>query len=107
MRCRSPGCSRAPASQRDPTPARGRSPALRLLDLHPADRAGDHEALDLGGALEDRVDLGVAVHALDRVLTRVAVAAEDLDRALGRPHRHLAGLELAHAALGVLEALPG
>jgi hypothetical protein len=27
-----------------------------LLDVHAADRAGDHELLDLGGALEDVVD---------------------------------------------------
>ncbi len=60
---------------------------LRLLDVHPRDRARDHELLDLGGALEDVVDLGVAVPALDGELARVAVAAEDLDRALGRPTR--------------------
>src|SRR3954449_6636008 len=78
-----------------------------LPDLHSRDGAGDHHALDLGGALEDRVDLGVAVHALDRVLARVAVAAEDLDRALGAPHRDLAGLELAHRALGVRERAAG
>ena len=85
-------------------------PAARLsrsasADLHPRDRPGDDQPLDLRGALEDRVDLGVAVPALDRELARVAVAAEDLDRALGRPHRDLAGLELAHRALGVVEAV--
>src|SRR5215217_6852382 len=64
-----------------------------LPDLPTRDRARDHKPLDLGGALEDRVDLRVAVHALDRVLARVAVAAEDLDRALRRPDRDLAGLE--------------
>src|SRR3712207_544513 len=56
--------------------------------------------------LEDRVDLRVAVHPLDRVLARVAVAAEDLDRPLGRPDGDLARLELGHRALGVLEPAP-
>src|SRR5450759_1467220 len=74
-----------------------------LLDVHPRDRARDHELLDLGGALEDVIDLGVAVPALDRELACVAVAAEDLDRTLGDPHGDLAGLELAHRALGALE----
>src|SRR5262249_20058582 len=42
-----------------------------------------------------------------RVLARVAVAAEDLDRALGAPDGDLAGLELAHRALGVGERAAG
>src|SRR5687767_11899533 len=42
------------------------------------DGARDDEPLDLRRALEDRVDLRVAVPALDRVLAGVAVAAEDL-----------------------------
>src|SRR5438270_3060849 len=74
-----------------------------LLDVHPRDRPRDDQLLDLGGALEDVVDLGVAVPALDRELARVAVAAENLDRALGNPHGHLSRLQLAHRALGVLE----
>src|SRR5690349_3321875 len=78
-----------------------------LSDLHAGDGPRDHKALNLRGALEDRVDLRVAVHALDRVLARVAVAAEDLDRALGAPDRDLAGLELAHRALGVGERAAG
>ena len=45
-------------------------------------------------AFEDRVDLGVAVPALDGVLAGVAVAAEDLDRFLGRPDRDLRCLVL-------------
>src|SRR3954465_10548186 len=82
-------------------------PGRPLAQARAADRAGDDEALDLRGALEDRVDLRVAVHPLDRVLARVAVAAEDLDRALGAPHGDLAGLELAHRALGVRERAAG
>src|SRR5581483_2675817 len=80
---------------------------LSSLDPGARDRAGDHQALDLGGALEDRVDLGVAVHPLHRVLARVAVAAEDLDRALRRPHGDLPGLELGYRTLGGLEVLAG
>src|SRR5687768_15103476 len=76
-----------------------------LTDLAPGNGARDDEPLDLRGALEDRVDLRVAVPALDGVLARVAVAAEDLDRALGGPDRDLPGLELGHRALGVLEGL--
>src|SRR4051812_37859280 len=45
--------------------------------------AGDHEPLDLGRALVDLGDLGVAVVALGRELLGVAVAAEDLDRLAG------------------------
>src|SRR5919106_2222823 len=76
---------------------------LRSLDVHARDRARDHQPLDLRCALEDVVDLRVAVHPLDRVLAGVAVAAEDLDRALGDPNRDLARLELRHRALGVGE----
>src|SRR4051794_1408419 len=74
-----------------------------LADVHPRDGPGDHQLLDLGRALEDVVDLRVAVHPLDRELARVAVAAEDLHGPLGGPDGDLAGLELAHRALGVLE----
>src|SRR4051794_10991438 len=75
----------------------------RLPDVHSRDRPGDDQLLDLGRALEDVVDLRVAVPALHRELPRVAVAAQDLDRPLGRPHGNLAGLQLGHRALGVLE----
>src|SRR5215210_3840276 len=47
------------------TAARRRPYPLGLRDLDARDRARDHEPLDLGGALEDRVDLGVPVPALD------------------------------------------
>src|SRR5918992_467966 len=90
--------SGGPPAARPPSRRRQSSP-----DLPTRDRPRHHEALDLGGALEDRVDLRVAVHPLHRELARVAVPTEDLDRPLGRPHRHLAGLELGHRALGVLE----
>src|SRR6476661_6175277 len=73
--------------------------AAELRDADARDRTRDHEALDLRRALEDRVDLRVPVPLLHRVLTHVAVAAEDLNRLLGDPHRDLTGLELAHRAL--------
>ena len=44
---------------------------------------GDDHALDLGSALVDLGDLGVAHHALHRVLTGIAVAAEQLHGAAG------------------------
>src|ERR1700694_1233454 len=95
------GLVELPARARPARPPTGwlipRPPAL--LDVHPADRPRDHQLLDLGGALEDVVDLGVAGPGVDRVLARVAVAAEDLDRTLGDPHGHLARLELAHRPL--------
>ena len=61
-------------------PDRPADSKIRSANVHARDAAGDHEALDLGGAFEDRVDLRVAVPALDGVLAHVAVAAEDLDR---------------------------
>src|SRR6516162_2686695 len=99
--------ARAPARTLSASPRTRACIPEVLLDLHAGDRTCDHELLDLGGSLEDVVDLGVAVPALDRELACVAVASQDLDRALGHPYRHLAGLELAHRALGVFEALPG
>ena len=71
----------------------------RLVDQ----RAADHHALDLARALEDRVELRVAVPLLDRQVAHVAVAAADLDRLLGGPHRDLGRLELRHRALAVVE----
>src|SRR4051794_23361161 len=55
-------------------PTEGRT---SLDDLHAGDRAADDQLLDLRRALEDVVDLRVAVHPLDRELAGVAVAAED------------------------------
>src|SRR5436305_10080071 len=77
----------------------------RLADVRAADGSGDDEALDLRRPLEDRVDLRVAVHSLDRVLAGVAVTTEDLDRLLGDPDRGLAGEQLALRAFRRLERL--
>ena len=78
------------------------------VDVDAGDGPADDQPLDLRGALEDGVDLRVAVPALDRVLADVAVAAHDLDRLLGHPDRGLAGVELGHRALarGELLAVP-
>ena len=55
---------------------------------------GDDELLDLARALADRAELDVAVELLDREVLREPVAAVDLDRAVGRAHRDLGGVEL-------------
>src|SRR6266568_1767375 len=65
--------------------------------------ARDDQALDLARALEQGVDLGVAVPLLDGEVADVAVAPADLDRLLGHLDRHLAGLELRHRAFCFLE----
>src|SRR5207247_2262209 len=69
----------------------------------PGQGAADHDALDLRGAFEDRVDLRVAVPLLHGEVPDVAVAAQDLDGLFSHPHGRLAGLELRHGTFGVLE----
>src|SRR3981081_2220592 len=64
---------------------------------------GDDQPLDLARAFKQRVDLGVAVPLLDREVADVSIAAADLDRLLGHLDRDLAGLQLGHRALGLLE----
>src|SRR5919199_4727918 len=59
-------------------------------------RPGDHEPLDLVRALVDLRDLGVAHHALDRVLVDIAVAAEHLHRLDRHRHRGVRGEQLGH-----------
>ncbi len=61
--------------------------------------AGDDEAVDLVGALEDAVDAGVAVGALGGVLLDVAVAGEDLDGLVDDAVEHLGGPDLDDGAL--------
>src|SRR5690606_33511174 len=56
--------------------------------------ASDDHALHLAGALADLADLGVAHHALDGVLRRIAPCAKQLDGARARAHGELAGIEL-------------
>ena len=59
--------------------------------------AGDHDPLDLRRALVDARHLRVPHQALDRVVAHVPVAAEDLHRLGGDPHRHLAREQLGPA----------
>ena len=66
---------------------------IGLLDAQAGDRPGDHQLLDLLGALEDVEDLRVAMPALHRVLTGVSVATEDLDRTLCDPAIALAQID--------------
>src|SRR6266498_5838168 len=76
--------------------------------------SGDHEALDLRGALVDLVQLGVPHQLLDRVLLHVAVAAENLDGVgrdlhadVGREPLRIAGLQRrAHALIDHPRGLP-
>src|SRR3954464_13037111 len=110
----------------DPAVRRGRGRALRVdpsaLPLLAAGEAGpprhasmrelaeevarDHHALDLAGPLPDLADLGVAHHALHRVIAGVAVAAVNLHGARGDAHGRLAGEQLGHRRLaGVRLAL--
>src|SRR5712691_8438095 len=72
-------------------------------DLVVGERSRDDEPLDLARTFEQRVDLGVAMPLLDREVPDVAVPAADLDRLLGDLDRDLAGLQLRHRALGLLE----
>src|ERR1044072_2695079 len=68
--------------RRIPTAARPPPSAgdIESADVHAGDGSRDHQLLDLLGSLEQVVDLGVAVPALDGEVADVAVAAEDLDR---------------------------
>src|SRR5439155_3746023 len=61
------------------------------------DLPSDDHTLDLIGALVDLGDLGVAHHALNRVLAHVPVAAEDLYRVGGDLHGDVTGEGLGHA----------
>ena len=49
--------------------------------------AGDNDALDFGGTLVDLGDLGITHHALDGVVTGVAVATEQLQACISRTSR--------------------
>ena len=60
------------------------------------DLAGDHEALDLGGAFADFGQADVAIVALDVGLGDVAEAAVDLDGFVAAFLAHFGGEELGH-----------
>src|SRR5260370_33277643 len=95
------------ASRGSTAPAEAPRAAALLLTLVARERLRDHEPLDLARALEQRVDLGVAVPLLDRAVPNVSVAATDLDRLLGDFDRHLAGLHLRHRTLSLLGLAAG
>src|SRR5205823_3538925 len=60
--------------------------------------ACNYNLLNLGRALVNLRDLGVAEQSLDRIVLDVPVAAEDLDRLRRGEHRGLARQELGHRA---------
>src|SRR5579871_2922214 len=104
-KCQDPGISRrysissAPVTTTQSGWRRGATTAMPSLDSHAGDGSGDHQPLDLGGSFEDRVDLRIPVPPLDRVITHVPVAAEDLDGFFRDLDGGLAGEELGHRAL--------
>src|SRR5215470_15690691 len=74
---------------------RGHVPPRHSAGSFPAEEVPrDHDALDLRRPLVDLEQLRVAHQLLDRVLLRVAVAAEDLDGVGGRPHRGVGAVRL-------------
>src|SRR5439155_25026067 len=79
------------------------------IDLAGRECPRDDQALDLAGAFEEGVDLGVAMPLLEKEVADVAVAAADVDRLIGDLDRDLARLELRHRAfgLGELATIPG
>src|SRR6266852_5997174 len=70
------------------TPKRHRLKPVLLKQV-----ARDDLALDLAGAFVDRDDAGVAVHALDVGLARIADAAVNLHRFIDYAIHHFAGVE--------------
>src|ERR1700759_1058775 len=62
--------------------------------------AGDHPAVDLGGAVADSPEADLAEVGLDRVFFEVAAAAEDLKAAVGDALGHLGGVELRLEGVG-------
>src|SRR6266542_6372974 len=76
------------------------TPRLELLLRRVEEVAGDHELLDLRGALVDLRDLRVPEIPLDLVLLDEAVATVHLDGVGRDPHRRLRGEELGHRRRG-------
>ena len=61
-----------------------------------ADRTGNNHTLGLVGAFVDLGNLCIAHHALYRILSAVAVAAEDLNRVRRHRHRRIRSEFLRH-----------
>src|ERR1700742_109128 len=105
--CRAPASWPAPSARpaRPPSwPWPATAPGLPLKSE--AQLAGDEHPLDLGRALADLQDLGVAVEAADRVFVHEAVAAEDLGGVAGVVHGGVGGGQLGDGRF-LLERLPG
>ena len=68
--------------------------------------AGDDGALDFAGALVDGDNAGVAVHALDVGLARVAEGAVDLDGFADDAIDHFAGVEFRAGGGGGVASNP-
>src|SRR5215831_8543820 len=62
------------------------APVTRASQSATGQLAGDDQALDLGSAFPDLIDLGVAVPLLDGEVADIAVATQDLDGVFGDPH---------------------
>ena len=75
--------SRLMFSERHLESFRAQVPIKKSSAALPQHVAGDHDALDLAGALADGAELGIAVHAFYVVLGREAVATVELDRTVG------------------------
>src|SRR5882724_11955116 len=67
-------------SPREPPVTSATRPERSISITRHEQLASDYEPLDLGGALVDLVQLGVAHQLLDRVFLHVPIAAEDLHR---------------------------
>src|SRR5665213_2113575 len=76
-----------------------------LPNLHTGDSARNDESLDLAGALENCVDLRVAVPTFNGIVANVAVPAKDLNRLFSDLHRRLTGEEFGHRTLAARERL--
>src|SRR5262249_52851160 len=88
-----------------PCPRAFGAPATSQLELR-QQMARDDELLDLRRALVDLRDLGVAEVSLDVVLLDEAVAAVDLHRVRGHPHRGFCAKQLGHRRLGSVGLSP-
>src|SRR6478672_9988759 len=61
------------------------------------DLSADDNPLDLAGSFPNFAHLGVPHHALDRILRRIAVAAEDLYRLSSGAHGQFGAVQLGHS----------
>ena len=81
-----------PFSQRRRCFRRRPCTTFRSGSQRPQQAAPDDVALDLGGAVPDALDAGVAPEARQRQVAHQPHAAVDLDRFVGHPRQHLRGV---------------